>query len=410
MKEFNNEMNNFIMNHRQVSRSWYKLADEFNRSFGTHYSWEKIRSHYRRNLEKEVQEMRAEESVSLKENGEQISQIKIAMTREQSKDPDYLLEAHGYSNKDWEVVDATSNIWDGQTTNGLQIMYQSKIRVKPRKPNEINMNELIEAITAETKPVVIDCYEEKNTAANTGLIINLSDLHFGILEYSKELCNMQTKIVNAITLENPNDVHINLLGDIFHSDSMVLGTTTKGTRVDDIDMVKAIEDAKEFLEPIIYMAYQCAEHVRLNMVVGNHDLSISYVFGQYLKARFQRTPIKFNVKLQHRFACRVNDNIMMCLAHGDLGRRNLPMIFATEYPGIWGATKERVCFTGHLHHQKKEVTSPVDDKDGMTIYQQPTIKPNDYYEIKNGYVTSKKMIQLYSFDEKHITKIHHLYM
>ena len=100
----------------------------------------------------------------------------------------------------------------------------------------------------------------------------------------------------------------------------------------------------------------------------------------------------------------------MCLAHGDLGRRNLPMIFATEYPEIWGTTKERICFTGHLHHQKKEVTSPVDDKDGMTIYQQPTIKPNDYYEIKNGYVTSKKMIQLYSFDEKHITKIHHLYM
>ncbi len=203
---------------------------------------------------------------------------------------------------------------------------------------------------------------------------------------------MRTKIANAIIMEKPADIHINLLGDIFHSDSMVLGTTTKGTRIDDVDMVKAIEDAKEFLEPIIDMAYHRAEQVRVNMVVGNHDLSISYVFGQYLKARFQRTPIKFNVKLQHRFACRVNDNIMMCLAHGDLGRRNLPMIFATEFPEIWGTSSERVCFTGHLHHQKKEVTAPVDDKDGMTIYQQPTIKPNDYYEIKNGYVTSKKMI------------------
>ena len=409
MKEFNNEMNSFIVNHRQVSRSWYKLTDEFNRSFGTHYSWEKIRSHYRRNLESEVKEMQQDTSVTLKENGEQISQIKIAMTREQSKDPGYLLEAHGYDPKQWKVKSAVSNIWDGQTAGGPQIMYQSKITVAPRKPNEINVNELIEAIAAETRPVAIDYYEEKNTIANTGLIINLSDLHFGILEYNEELHNMQTKIVNTIIMEKPTDVHINLLGDIFHSDSMVLGTTTKGTRVDDIDMVKAIEDAKEFLESIIYMAYHCAEHVRINMVVGNHDLSISYVFGQYLKARFQDTSIKFNVKLQHRFACRVNDNIMMCLAHGDLGRRNLPMIFATEYPGIWGTTKERICFTGHLHHQKKEVTSPVDDKDGMTIYQQPTIKPNDYYEIKNGYVTSKKMIQLYSYDEKHITKIHHLY-
>ncbi len=118
MKEFNNEMNSFIVNHRQVSRSWYKLTDEFNRSFGTHYSWEKIRSHYRRNLESEVKEMQQDTSVTLKENGEQISQIKIAMTREQSKDPDYLLEAHGYSAKHWKVKSAVSNIWDGQTADG----------------------------------------------------------------------------------------------------------------------------------------------------------------------------------------------------------------------------------------------------------------------------------------------------
>ena len=410
MKEFNNEMNSFIVNHRQVSHSWYKLTDEFNRSFGTHYSWEKIRSHYRRNLESEVKEMQQDTSVTLKENGEQISQIKIAMTREQSKDPDYLLEAHGYSKKDWKVVDATSNIWDGQTTSGLQIMYQSKIRVKPRKPNEINVNELIEAITAETRPIVIDYSENEKLDSDSGLIINLSDLHFGILKFDSGLHRLQMRIRNTIAQEKTDTIHINLLGDIFHSDSMVLGTTTKGTRIDDVDMVTAIEEAKMFVETIVLDARCYANNVFVNMVVGNHDLSISYVFGQYLKARFQDTSIKFNVKLQHRFACRVNDNIMMCLAHGDLGRRNLPMIFATEYPGIWGATKERVCFTGHLHHQKKEVTAPVDDKDGMTIYQQPTIKPNDYYEIKNGYVTSKKMIQLYSYDARNITKIHHLYM
>ncbi len=410
MKEFNNEMNNFIMNHRQVSRSWYKLADEFNRSFGTHYSWEKIRSHYRRNLEKEAQEMRAEGSVSLKENGEQISQIKIAMTREQSKDPDYLLGAHGYDPKQWKVKSAVSNIWDGQTADGPRIMYQSKITVAPRKPNEINVNELVQAITAETKPVAIDYIESDTKYANSGLIVNLADLHFGILKPGVALNALQMRICKVIKQGKPESVHINLLGDIFHSDSMVLGSTTKGTRIDDVDMVKAIEGAKRFLEPIISEAKFYAKYVSVNMVAGNHDLSISYVFGQYLKARFQGTPIKFNVELQHRFACRVNDNIMMCLAHGDLGRRNLPMIFATEFPEIWGTSSERVCFTGHLHHQKKEVTAPVDDKDGMTIYQQPTIKPNDYYEIKNGYVTSKKMIQLYSYDEKHITKIHHLYM
>lgn len=413
MKKMSKVMENFIVQYK-ADHTWNELTDAFNAKFGVHYAKEKIRTYYRRHLkdvsESEGAKVMAGETVTLKENGEQISQIKIAMTREQSKNPEYLLKAHGYDPKDWTVKSAVSNIWDGQTADGPQVMYQSKITVAPRKPGEINVNELIQAITAETRPVAVDYIESEERYANSGLIINLADLHFGILEYDEKLYNMQKEIVNKFGEENPESVHINLLGDIFHSDSMTLGSTTKGTRIDDVDMIKAIEDAKKFLEPIITWAKFYAKYVSINMVVGNHDLSISYVFGQYLKARFQNNPITFNVNLQHRFACKVNDNIMMCLAHGDLGRKNLPMIFATEYPELWGTTKERVCFTGHLHHQRKEVTAPVEDKDGMTIYQQPTIKPNDYYEIKNGYVTSKKMIHLYSYDENHITNIHHLYM
>ena len=404
MKEFNNEMNSFIVNHRQTSRSWYKLTDEFNRSFGTHYSWEKIRSHYRRNLESEVKEMQQDTSVTLKENGEQISQIKIAMTREQSKDPDYLLEAHGYNSKQWKVKSAVSNIWDGQTADGPQVMYQSKITVAPRKPNEINMNELIEAITKKTTPVTL--LVQKHEKSLESLVIPLSDLHFGISTY-EGMKAYQEKILFELEEHYYKEIHIIILGDTLHSDSMILGTTTKGTRITDIDAVKALEDARMFFEPIITAATLSSPKVFVHAVAGNHDTTIGYLFTQYLKAYFRNTDVIFNVELQWRTAFKIG-NVMIGVMHGDMAKNKEALTLATEYPELWGTAKERYCFTGHLHHKKTTNVGAL-DANGMTLLQQPTPKPADDYEIKNGFTLSKKEIMLYTFSDDFLVREVHVH-
>ena len=404
MKEFNNEMNNFIMNHRRVSRSWYKLTDEFNRSFGTHYSWEKIRSHYRRNLEREVKEMQQDTSVTLKENGEQISQIKVAMTREQSKDPDYLLEAHGYNPKQWKVKSAVSNIWDGQTADGPQVMYQSKITVAPRKPNEINMNELIEAITKKATPVTLPTQRHEKSLES--LVIPLSDLHFGVSTY-EGMKTYQEKILFELEEHYYKEIHIVILGDTLHSDSMILGTTTKGTRITDIDAVKALEDARMFFDPIIATSTLSSPKVFVHAVAGNHDTTIGYLFTQYLKAYFRNTDVVFDVELQWRTAFKIG-NVMIGAMHGDMAKNKEALTLATEYPELWGTTKERYCFTGHLHHKKTTNIGAL-DANGMTLLQQPTPKPADDYEIKNGFTLSKKEIMLYTFSDSFLEKEVHIH-
>lgn len=404
MKEFNNEMNSFIVNHRQVSRSWYKLTDEFNRSFGTHYSWEKIRSHYRRNLESEAKEMQQDTSVTLKENGEQISQIKIAMTREQSKDPDYLLEAHGYDPKQWKVKSAVSNIWDGQTADGPQVMYQSKITVAPRKPNGINMNELIETITKKATPVTLPTQRHEKSLES--LVIPLSDLHFGVSTY-EGMKTYQEKILFELEEHYYKEIHIVILGDTLHSDSMILGTTTKGTRITDIDAVKALEDARMFFEPIIASSTLSSPKVFVHAVAGNHDTTIGYLFTQYLKAYFQNTDVVFDVKLQWRTAFKIG-NVMIGAMHGDMAKNKEALTLATEYPELWGTAKERYCFTGHLHHKKTTNVGAL-DANGMTLLQQPTPKPADDYEIKNGFTLSKKEIMLYTFSDDFLEKEVHVH-
>ncbi|MDV4829902.1 hypothetical protein NNG48_07305 [Enterococcus faecium] len=407
MKKMNEAMENFIVQYK-VDHTWNELTDAFNAKFGVHYAKEKIRTYYRRHLkdvsESEGAKVMAGETVTLKENGEQISQIKIAMTREQSKNPEYLLKAHGYNEKDWTVKSAVSNIWDGQTADGPQIMYQSKITVAPRKPGEINIDELIQAITTETEPVALPIQKHEKGLEN--LVIPLSDLHFGVSTY-EGMKVYQEKILFELEEHYYKEVHIIILGDSLHSDSVLLGTTTKGTRITDVDTVKALEDARMFFEPIITAATLSSPKVFVHAVAGNHDTTIGYLFTQYLKAYFRNTDIVFDVELQWRTAFKIG-NIMIGAMHGDMAKNKEALTLATEYPELWGTTKERYCFTGHLHHKKTTNVGAL-DANGMTLLQQPTPKPADDYELKNGFTLSKKEIMLYIFSDNFMEREVHIH-
>src|SRR5699024_1097543 len=73
------------------------------------------------------------ERTVIKGSGEQVSEIKLRMTSEQSKDPDYILQAHGYDPTLFEVIKITSNVWEQNSAeSGLVQLYQSKIVVKPK--------------------------------------------------------------------------------------------------------------------------------------------------------------------------------------------------------------------------------------------------------------------------------------
>ncbi|WP_146097230.1 hypothetical protein [Enterococcus faecium] len=391
------------MNHRQVSRSWYKLADEFNRSFGTHYSWEKIRSHYRRNLEREVEPMsmtRAGETVLLKENGEQISQIKIAMTREESKDPDYLLEAHGYSSEHWVVKSAVSNIWDGQSAEGPRIMYQSKITVAPKKQSEMSLKEMIELVNNAVMPIELP--KAPITEGMNNLVIPVSDLHFGITTML-EVLPYYNKIVEVIGGKVYNEIHIVQLGDVIHSDSAVRGQTTKGTRITDINIEKALGDATTFFDLLINFCYDHSNKLFFHAVAGNHDTTTGFMFMKILEQRYLEYA-EWDVALQWRTAFKMG-GVMIGATHGDFVKNKEVITFAGEYPELWDAS-ERYILTGHLHHKKVTDVGAFDTL-GVTILQQSTIKPADEWEIKNGYTLSKKEITLYEFDiDKMIAEYH----
>ena len=384
-----------------------EIAPMLSEEFGEEFSWPSVRSKRTRlGLPPSEKNMRVKQtdkakkkvvSTEIKSDGTQTNLIKLRMTEEQSKNPDYVLQAHGYDPENWELVQATNNIWEqNNQVDGLIQLYQSKIVVRPKMQS--NSKDILVAIKKGIKPIKV----EPIKTGIRNLVINLTDIHMGIIDY-EYMKPAQDEIIEIIN-KGYKTISFNIIGDLVHNDSMVNPFTTKGTLVDEVDMVKAIEDLKQYIEPMVHEALKHSKEVRVYYVPGNHDLSISYMFMQYLQAILKGNEIEFDCSLAHRKAYML-DNVLIGIAHGDLARKNLPMLLATEFPHLWGIAKTREYFVGHFHSEKKEVTVPVQDKDGVTVRQLSTLKKSDYYEVKNGYTTSRKKLQIFEFnnDELKVT-------
>lgn len=61
----------------------------------------------------------------------------------------------------------------------------------------------------------------------------------------------------------------------------------------------------------------------------------------------------------------------------------LPILFAAQFPQIWGATTRRYCHTGHRHHVEEKEHS------GMTVIQHPTLAARDAYAARGGWIAER---------------------
>lgn len=78
-------------------------------------------------------------------------------------------------------------------------------------------------------------------------------------------------------------------------------------------------------------------------------------------------------------------NTMLAFHHGHMSRNDsLPLLFASQYPEIWGATKKRYCHTGHRHHVEEKEHS------GMTVIQHATLSARDSYAARGGWISERQ--------------------
>ena len=312
-------------------------------------------------------------------NGEQSSSILVALNEKEKKSDDFLLEAHGFDHEKWQIKTAVNNVWEQAPDKPV---YQSKITVTPRVA-KLDPETVINLLKETIKP-----YKVKETPLNQNsdvLVLPLADLHFGITKFAdvKEKLN---KICSYMAEHKFKKVVIEQLGDLFHSDQLNQSITKNGTNLDDVDMQTAIVDGKKFYTTLIKSALDAGSEVQVKHTQGNHSGDLEYLFLMYIEALFPEIDVQYNIA--YRTAYQLTEHVGIMMAHGDVAKKQLPMLFAGEYPNIWSKSKYREIHTGHFH---KEVVS---DESGVVKRQFGTPKKPDPYERKNGYTMAYHKLEM----------------
>jgi len=349
------------------------------------------------------------ETVELNKDGTQTSDKLLKMSQEECKDVNFLLKAHGYCTKTWELISARNNIWNVYSKqDGVQVLYSSKITVKPRIDN-ITMEEIkehFEQFNLEYKtPIHIPT---RYDADGKMLELNMADLHLGKLAWIGDSGeNYDYKIARERFFYIINDVltrtshyKFNKIlfiwsNDFFHYDSINI-TTTAGTRLDsDLRWQKLYKVGIEMLIEGIDLLSQYAP-VETFYIGSNHDKMTSFYAINELYAWFRHNNnIKINIEAQARKYVEFG-NSLIGFTHGDSEKKNrIGKLMPIEAREAWGRTLYHEVHAAHFHSEQV-----VKEENGIIVryISSPTSTDNWHYE--NGYVGAIKKAQSFIWDQE----------
>ncbi|MBU7546673.1 helix-turn-helix domain-containing protein [Leuconostoc mesenteroides] len=307
----------------------------------------------------------------------------LLLNEQTQKTPEDILEYLNLDVNDWRIVSAIPNQWTTPTDNGPKWNFQLKVNVKPKLDDELTFEDITEILKQEIEPYTVK--QVAHSAHN--LVIPLPDLHFGVTK-RQDVQNHLDRMLDVIN-KGYKTIVIEQLGDLFHSSQMWSSQTLKSTILQDVDMVAAWNDAKWLFDVLVTATLKNSTKVYVKQMAGNHSGNMEFAFMEYLQAKYPQVVVHNNIKFRDAYLL---DNVGIMLAHGDLAPKNLPILFANEFGGVWSLSHSREIHKGHFHKEK------IVDEGGVISRQLGTVKPNDNYEIMNGWTLSKKELYALEYD------------
>lgn len=317
----------------------------------------------------------------------------LLLNEQTQKTPEDILEYLNLDVNDWRIVSAIPNQWTTPTDNGPKWNFQLKVNVKPKLDDELTFEDITEILKQEIEPYTVK--QVAHSAHN--LVIPLPDLHFGVTK-RQDVKNHLDRMLDVIN-KGYKTIVIEQLGDLFHSSQMWSSQTLKSTILQDVDMVAAWNDAKWLFDVLVTATLKNSTKVYVKQMAGNHSGNMEFAFMEYLQAKYPQVVVHNNIKFRDAYLL---DNVGIMLAHGDLAPKNLPMLFANEFGGVWSLSHSREIHKGHFHKEK------IVDEGGVISRQLGTVKPNDNYEIMNGWTLSKKELYALEYDSDKLVAEWHI--
>lgn len=244
------------------------------------------------------------------------------------------------------------------------------------------------------EPVVKDAA----TVADLATVYTLTDCHVGMRAWNQETQSgdwdldiaeqVLTDTFGALVECAPNagTAVVAQLGDWLHQDNINPLTPTSGHVLDaDGRYSKVVSVAVRILRRVIGMALSKHDQVIVLMAEGNHDLSSSIWLREMFKAVYENEPRVSVIDTPLPYYIYQHGQVMLAWHHGHLRKNDqLPILFAAQFPEIWGSTKKRFAHTGHRHHVEEKEHS------GMTVVQHPTLAARDAYAARGGWIAERK--------------------
>jgi hypothetical protein len=224
----------------------------------------------------------------------------------------------------------------------------------------------------------------------------MTDCHFGMLAWRKEGgADWDMRIAERVltgcfehmvtAAPKAKVAVICQQGDFLHYDGLEAVTPTSGHPLDsDGRFSKMVAGAIRVLRRLVDIALMNHERVYLIMAEGNHDIASSVWLRHMFAALYEREPRLTVNDSELPYYVYQHGQTMLAFHHGHLKKNDqLPILFASQYPKIWGATTKRYAHTGHRHHVEEREHS------GMTVIQHPTLAARDAYAARGGWISER---------------------
>lgn len=220
----------------------------------------------------------------------------------------------------------------------------------------------------------------------------IADAHIGMMAWGKEtgedydtgkaVARLQSWIGQLIEASPPSETAVILdVGDLTHADDQT-NQTPRSKHVLDVDTrhFRTIDMTVAALVTAVNLALRKHKKVIVRILPGNHNPTSYMAILFALAAHFRDEPrVEVQKEPGEFFAYQFGIN-MIAAHHGDKSKAERIVLFlADEFPEMWGATRHRVLYTGHLHHHKSA------DIGGCTWEQLRAMTARDAYAYSGAY-------------------------
>lgn len=301
--------------------------------------------------------------------------------------------------------DMTKPVPDGFKVRGVSTYYDEAGKVRGQwvksAADEDRRQELIRAAyeaMAQDLPKLEPVPNPGAFEANLATLYTLTDSHVGMLAWAREagadwdltiaervLTGCFARMVESSPASRVG--FVNQLGDFLHSDGLLPITPTSGHVLDqDGRYTKLVETAVRVLRRVIEMALAKHERVIVLMAEGNHDMASSVWLRVMFKALFENEPRIEVIDSPLPYYVYQHGKTMLAFHHGHLKKNDqLPILFASQFPKVWGETTKRYAHTGHRHHVEEREHS------GITVIQHATLAARDAYAARGGWIAERQV-------------------